>query len=193
VRDLSHKVFVYPSTVEPPYNLFPDDWAYELTKVKELVRHTIMREYWKRHRSNKQHYITVPTTVFNNTIPIQPTGWVSCLHTTMTSDAPSSNANRFAPLQAQETTPRNEDVQEELRRLQDQVAQLGRRLHGAPESSSAQFRSGVDRRAPTYRPQHEHLSLAPRRRTRPPMHRGYMAPPPRQNMWARCHDYTAPP
>jgi hypothetical protein len=111
---------------------------------------------------------------------------------TTTNDAPSPNANRFAPLQAQETAPRNEGVREELRRLQDQVAQLGRRLHGVLESSSARFRSGAERRAPTHRPQHERQTLAPRRRT-PLTHGGYMAPPPRWNMWVRRHDYAAPP
>jgi len=38
-------------------------------------------------------------------------------------------------LKTQEPAPRNEDVQEKLRRLQNQVAQLGRRLQNAPESS----------------------------------------------------------
>jgi len=84
-------------------------------------------------------------------------------------------------------------VQEELRRLQNQVAQLGRRLQNAPESSSARFRSGAERRVPSYRPQHRRQTLAPRHRTPPLMHRGYMAPPPRRNMWAKCHDYAAPP
>jgi hypothetical protein len=51
--------------VEPPYNLFPDGWAYEPTKIKELVRRTIMQEYWKRRRSNKQPYITGPTTIID--------------------------------------------------------------------------------------------------------------------------------
>ena len=45
MRDLSHKVFIYLNTVEPPYNLFPDRWAYEPAKIKELMRRTIVREY----------------------------------------------------------------------------------------------------------------------------------------------------
>lgn len=35
--------------------------------------------------------------------------------------------------------------------------------------------------------------MAPRHRTPPLTHRGYMAPPPQRNMWARRHDYAAPP
>lgn len=155
MRDLSHKVFTYPSTVESSYNLFPNGWAYELAKIKELMRRTIMQEYWKRRYSNKQPYITRLTTIIDNSIPVQPTRWVSCLHLTVTNDAPSPNANRFASLQAQETVARNEGVREELCPLQDQVAQLGRRLHGVSESSLAQFRSKAERHAPTHHPQHE--------------------------------------
>ena len=43
--DLADKVFTYRSTLIPPYDLFPDDWAYEPCKVKELVRHAIMKEF----------------------------------------------------------------------------------------------------------------------------------------------------
>ena len=67
MRDLSHKVFIYPSTMEPPYHLFPDGWAYKPAKIKELVRRTVVREYWKRRRSNKQPYIAGPTTIVDNT------------------------------------------------------------------------------------------------------------------------------
>ena len=43
--DLADKVFTYRSTLTPPYDLFPDDWAYEPCKVKELVRRAIMKEF----------------------------------------------------------------------------------------------------------------------------------------------------
>ena len=152
-----------------------------------------MREYWKMRRTNKQPYIAEPTTIVDNSIPIQPTGWVSCLHASATNGASSHNANRFAPLQTEQPTPHDGNVQEEIRQLRDQVAELGRRLQATPGSSSARFRTGPERRAPSHRPQHERQTLAPRRRTPPPMHRGYMAPPPRRNTWVRRTDYAAPP
>ena len=43
--DLADKVFTYRSTLTPPYDLFPDDWAYEPCRVKELVRRAIMKEF----------------------------------------------------------------------------------------------------------------------------------------------------
>ncbi|KAK1665875.1 hypothetical protein QYE76_054034 [Lolium multiflorum] len=52
-KDLVDKVFTYANTLTPPYNLFPDEWANEPLKVKEMVRRTIMKEFWKR-RSRKQ-------------------------------------------------------------------------------------------------------------------------------------------
>jgi succinylglutamate desuccinylase len=42
---LLNKVFTYPSTLEASYDVFPDEWAREPAKVKDLVRRTIMREY----------------------------------------------------------------------------------------------------------------------------------------------------
>ena len=45
VRDLADRVFTYPSKWAPPYDLFPDEWANEPAKIKEVVRHTIMKEF----------------------------------------------------------------------------------------------------------------------------------------------------
>jgi hypothetical protein len=45
--ELAHKVFTYGNTLNPPYDLFPDQWANEPSKIKELVRWAIMREFWK--------------------------------------------------------------------------------------------------------------------------------------------------
>jgi hypothetical protein len=67
----------------------------------------------------------------------------------------SSNTNKFAPLQTEQPVSHDSVMQEEIRRLQDQVTELGRRLQAAPKSSSARFRSGTERRAPSYHPQHE--------------------------------------
>src|SRR5579859_1645619 len=193
VRDLSHRVFAPPLMVEPPYDLFPNGWAYEPAKIKELVRHTIIREYWKRRRSNKHPRLSRSTTVVDNSTPIQPTGWVSCLHTSTNDGTPPINSNRFAPLQPQEPASQSESMREEIRRLQEQVAQLGRRLQDTSESSSARFRSGTDRRTPSHRPQHERQTLAPRRWSSPPTHRGHMAPPLRRNTWARYPNPTSFP
>lgn len=37
VRDLADKVFTYPSKLAPPCDLFPDEWAHELVKIKEAT------------------------------------------------------------------------------------------------------------------------------------------------------------
>jgi hypothetical protein len=42
---LLDKVFTYPSTLEAPYDVFPDEWAREPAKIKDLVQRTIMRKY----------------------------------------------------------------------------------------------------------------------------------------------------
>jgi hypothetical protein len=70
---LLDKVFTYPRTLEAPYDAFPDEWAHEPAKVKDLVRHVIMREYWKRRRSSKQSCFPGPTSSFSNDEPIHPT------------------------------------------------------------------------------------------------------------------------
>jgi hypothetical protein len=83
-------VFNYPSQLEPPYDLFPDEWANEPTKIKELVRRTIMKEYWKRRRSNKQPHLPGPTMAFSRDygITTHPSNWAPCFHTSVVGDAP---------------------------------------------------------------------------------------------------------
>lgn len=161
---LLDRVFTYPSILEPPYDMFPDDWAREPNKVKGLVRRAIMREYWKRQRSSKQSRLPGSTVSIDNSIPVRPTGWVPCFHVTAGEETTPTNTNRFAALQLEERDPQGEDMRRELRRLQDQVAQLGRRLQdqGAPESSSTRSRSRTERPNPGHRPQHERYTLAPR-------------------------------
>jgi hypothetical protein len=47
---LLDKVFTHPSTLEAPYDVFPDEWAREPAKVKELGAARVMCDYWKvRH------------------------------------------------------------------------------------------------------------------------------------------------
>jgi hypothetical protein len=118
---LLDKVFTYHSTLEAPYDVFPDEWVREPAKVKDLVRRTIMREYWKRKRSSKQSRLPGPTSSFSNDVPIRPTGWVSCFHVTATGDFAAMTTNRFSVLQADEDRCAAQDgrVQQELRRLQD--------------------------------------------------------------------------
>ena len=169
-RDLADKVFNYPSKLEPPYNLFPDEWANEPTKIKELVRRTIMREYWKRRRSGKQPHLPGPTTAFNNGVSQYPSNWVSCHHVSVTGGASLETDNRFAALQPEVPAPRSDDVRQELRRLQDQVSRLGRRLqdYEAPRSTSTRTGGRREHPLPSHRPQHQRQTLAPHRRYSPP-------------------------
>ena len=191
------KVFTYPSTLEPPYDVFPDEWAHEPGKIKSLVRRMIMREYWKRQRSSKQTRLPGPTASLVNSTPIRPTGWVSCYHATANEEPTIANTNKFAVLQTNESAPQDEGMRQELRRLQDQVAQLGRRLQQreAPEMSSARARGRAERPVPSRRPQHERQTLAPQRRSPPPhtFQRRQATLPPRWNSWSRRQDYTARP
>lgn len=156
-EELKDKVFAHPSTLEPPYDVFPDDWAHEPFMIKGLVQRAIMREYWKKRRSNKQARLPGSTISIDNSLPICSTGWASCFHVTAGENPTPANANRFAALQQDEQGPRGEDVRQELRRLRDQVAQLGRRMRDqdVPESSSTQSRDQTDRRSISHCPQHE--------------------------------------
>ena len=78
-RDLADKVFTYRSSMTPPYDLFPDEWAYEPYKVKQLVRKAIMKEFWKR-RSRKEPVLPGPT-VSINLEDARRGAWAPCLHT----------------------------------------------------------------------------------------------------------------
>nr|CAD41631.1 OSJNBa0091D06.5 [Oryza sativa Japonica Group] len=75
------KVCKYPSILEPPYDLFPDEWAHEPTKIKEKVRRAIMKEYWKR-RYGEHILLPGPTISFyyNTYAPCQQSTWEPCLH-----------------------------------------------------------------------------------------------------------------
>lgn len=138
-----------------------------------------MREYWKKHRSNKKPHLSELTTVLDNRVPIHPTGWALCLHVT-TIDNTSPNANKFAALQTEDHAPQAKGVREELRRLQDQLARLGRRLHDTLESSSSRTRSRIERYTPS--------------RYAPPNRRGYATSiPSHQSMWSRHYDYDGRP
>uniref|UniRef100_A0ACD5U6I6 Uncharacterized protein n=1 Tax=Avena sativa TaxID=4498 RepID=A0ACD5U6I6_AVESA len=99
--ELAHKVFTYGNTLNPPYDLFPDQWANEPSKIKELVRRAIMKEFWKR-RSRKQPVLPGQTIAYelSDGSLHPPSMWAPCLHTSA-GDHPSSsnnNNNRFSVL-----------------------------------------------------------------------------------------------
>lgn len=191
---LIKKVFKFPSILEPPYDLFPDEWACEPTKIKEKVRRAIMKEYWKRR--DREHLVLPGSTIsfdYNTYTPRQQSTWESCLHLSAVGGSSDYNNNRFAVLRSEAPAPRGEDLRQELRELQDRMAQLGRRLqdHEAPRSSSTQAGGRSRRYQPSYRPQHDRRTLAPRR-TLPStqvMHQRQTALPPRWNRWSRRQDY----
>ena len=128
--ELAHKVFTFPSTLTPPYDLFPDQWANEPSKVKELVRRAIMREFWKR-RSRKQPALPGRTTAFDldNCSVCPPSMWAPCLHMSA-GDGRSFPNNKLSVLRNEAPTPREEDLRQELCHLQDQMGYLQRRLEG---------------------------------------------------------------
>lgn len=126
---LIKKVFKFPSILEPPYDLFPDEWACEPTKIKEKVRRAIMKEYWKRR--DREHLVLPGSTIsfdYNTYTPRQQSTWESCLHLSAVGGSSDYNNNRFAVLRSEAPAPRGEDLRQELRKLQDRMAQLGRRL-----------------------------------------------------------------
>lgn len=84
-------------------------------------------------------------------------------------------------MQTQEPAPRNEDVQEELRRLQNQVAQLGRRLQNTPESS--QLDSGAGQRG-------ARQATVPKMSARPWRHITGLHHPRTEDTWLHLHDGT---
>ncbi|KAM0829813.1 hypothetical protein ACQ4PT_066636 [Festuca glaucescens] len=189
--EIAHKVFTYGNTLNPPYDLFPDQWANEPSKVKELVQRAIMREFWKQ-RSRKQPVLPGHTTSFNldDGSLHPPSMWAPCLHTSAGDGRSSSTTNnRFAVLQNEAPAPRDEDLRQELRQLQNHMSHLQRRLDGhvdQPESS-AQGASRNRRPAQTHHPQHERQTLAPRRRPSPTRtsFRGHNTLPPYGSRWPR--------
>ena len=106
--DLADKVFTYRSTLTPPYDLFPDDWAYEPCKVKELVRRTIMKEFWKR-RSRKEPVLPGPT-VSLNIGDTRRGAWAPCLHNSTVGGRSLPNNNRFSTLRHEAPAPWDEDL-----------------------------------------------------------------------------------
>lgn len=66
---------------------------------------------------------------------------------------------------------------------------------GAPESSSARARGKMEQPTPSRRPQHEHQTPAPNRRSPPPQDDqwGQATLPPHWNHWSRRQDYPARP
>jgi hypothetical protein len=80
-RDLADKVFTYVNTITPLYDLFPDEWANEPLKIKQMVRRIIMKEFWKQ-RSCKEPILLGPTISFNLKDCWQGT-WAPCLHASM--------------------------------------------------------------------------------------------------------------
>ncbi|KAF0918695.1 hypothetical protein E2562_025821 [Oryza meyeriana var. granulata] len=127
--DLADKVFKYPNTLEPPYDLFPDEWAHEPTKIKEQVRHAIMKEYWKRR---SQEHIVLPGAAtsfnYNTYTPRLQSTWEPCLHLSAVGGSSNNNDNRFAVLRSKAPAPRDENLRQELQELQDRMSRLGRRL-----------------------------------------------------------------
>lgn len=196
--ELADKVFKYRSTLTPPYDMFPDEWAHEPNKVKLLVRQEIMREFWKR-RSQKTTLLPGPTAAYTkHGDPPRQRSWEPCLHISAAGVSSSINtSNRFAVLAAEAPAPRNDDLRQEFRRLRDQMNQLQRQLSRpeAPESSTTRTGGGVRYPISNYRPQRDHRTWAPRRA---PMsmssfpHR-QPGPPQRGNYWHRQQNYMAPP
>jgi hypothetical protein len=90
-------------------------------------------------------------------------------------------------LRSEAPAPCEEDLQQELRQLQNQMSHLQRRLEGQGEraKSSAQGANRNRRPAPTYRPQHERQTLAPRRPPSPTCTylRGHNTLPPHRTRW----------
>ncbi|KAM0901363.1 hypothetical protein ACQ4PT_020050 [Festuca glaucescens] len=189
-KDLADKVFTYANTLTPPYNLFPDEWANEPLKVKEMVRRTIMKEFWKR-RSRKEPILPGPTVSINIEDCRRGT-WAPCLHTSTADGRSLPNDNRFSVLRSEAPAPRNEDLRREFRQLQDQMDNIQRRLRdqGVPHTSPTQAGGRMTRQVPSYRPQHERRTLAPRRppSPTPPIHGRHPNMPPRWNRWSRHQD-----
>ncbi|KAM0918026.1 hypothetical protein ACQ4PT_009389 [Festuca glaucescens] len=189
-KDLADKVFTYANTLTPPYNLFPDEWANEPLKVKEMVRRTIMKEFWKR-RSRKEPILPGPTVSINIEDYRRGT-WAPCLHTSTADGRSLPNNNRFSILRSEAPAPRNEDLRREFRQLQDQMDNIQRRLRdqGAPRTSPTQAGGRMTRQVLSYRPQHERRTLAPRRPPSPtrPIHGRHPNMPPRWNRWSRHQD-----
>ncbi|EEC77712.1 hypothetical protein OsI_16794 [Oryza sativa Indica Group] len=121
------KVCKYPNILEPPYDLFPDEWAREPTKIKEKVRRAIMKEYWKR-RYGEHILLPGPAVSLDCSTyaPRQQSTWEPCLHLSAVGGSSDYNNNRFAVLRPEAPAPRSEDLRQELRELQDRMAQLGR-------------------------------------------------------------------
>lgn len=194
--ELADKVFKYRSTLTPPYDMFPDEWAHEPNKVKLLVRQEIMREFWKR-RSQKTTLLPGPTAAYTkHGDPPRQRSWEPCLHISAAGASSSINtSNKFAVLTSEAPAPRNDDLRQEFRRLQ--VNQLQRQLSHpeAPESSTTRTGVGVRYPISNYRPQRDHRTCAPRRA---PMsmssfpHR-QPGPPQRGNYWHGQQNYLAPP
>jgi hypothetical protein len=133
--ELAHKVFTYGNTLKPPYDLFPDQWANEPSKVKELVRRAIMKEFWKRC-SRKQPLLPGQTSSFylDHRSFFLPNMWASCLHTSAGDGRSFSNTNnRFFILRNEAPAPREEDLRQELRQLQNWMSHLQRRPEGQGE------------------------------------------------------------
>ena len=107
-KNLADKVFTLASTMTPPYDLFPDEWVNEPSKVKQGVRHAIMKEFWKR-RSRKEPVLPGPTTYINLEDTRRGTG-APCLHTSAMDRRPLPNDNRFAVFRNEAPAPRNEDL-----------------------------------------------------------------------------------
>ncbi|KAK1653685.1 hypothetical protein QYE76_071490 [Lolium multiflorum] len=189
-KDLADKVFTYANTLTPPYNLFPDEWANEPLKVKEMVRRTIMKEFWKR-RSRKEPILSGRTVSINLEDYRQGT-WATCLHTSTVDGRSLPNDNRFSVLQSEAPAPRNEDLRREFRQLQDQMDNIQRQLRdqGAPRTSPTRAGGRMTRQVPSYRPQRERRTLAPQRPPSPtrPIYGRHPNMPPRWNRWSRHQD-----